>query len=277
MTDFHAALAQRWSTANTLLCVGLDPDPSRFPAHLRERDDALFEFCRAIVDATADLVCAFKPQIAYFSACRAEDQLEALITHLHTHHPGVPVILDAKRGDIGATSEQYAREAFERYRADAVTLQPYQGIDAIAPYLAYPGRGAFVLCRTSNAGGDALQMLELGLGERLYEHVARLAAQQWNSSGQLGLVVGATYPTELARVRALVGDMPLLVPGVGAQGADVQATVTAGQNAVGTGMVINSSRAILYASQGEDFAQHARAVALSTRDQINAFRSTGTR
>ncbi len=273
MNNFLTSLSQRWSTANSLLCVGLDPDPSRFPAHLRERDDAPFEFCRHIVDATADLVCAFKPQIAYFSACRAEDQLEALIAHIHAHHPGVPVILDAKRGDIGSTSEQYAREAFERYNADAVTLQPYQGIDAIAPYLAYPGRGAFVLCRTSNAGGDALQMLDVGKGERLYERVAQLAAQQWNSSGQLGLVVGATYPTELARVRALVGDMPLLVPGVGAQGGDVQATVKAGQTAAGAGMVINSSRAILYASQGEDFAQRAHAVALSTRDQINAFRS----
>ena len=273
MTDFRATLSQRWATANTLLCVGLDPDATRLPVHLRERDDALFEFCRQIVDATADLVCAFKPQIAYFAACRAEDQLEALIAHIHTRHPGVPVILDAKRGDIGSTSEQYAREAFERYNADAVTLQPYQGMDAIAPYLAYPGRGAFVLCRTSNSGGDALQMLPVSPTERLYEHVARLAAEQWNRSGQLGLVVGATYPAELARVRALVGDMPLLVPGIGAQGGDVQATVSAGKDSCGAGMVINSSRAVLYASPAEDFAQRARAVALETRDQINAFRS----
>lgn len=284
MNDFRSTLSHRWRSAQSLLCVGLDPDLNRLPAHLKGRDDAFLVFCRQIVDATADLVCAFKPQIAYFAAQRAEDQLEALIAHIHEKHPGVPVILDAKRGDIGSTSEQYAREAFERYQADAVTVQPYQGLDAIAPYLNYAGRGVFVLCRTSNSGGDELQMLEV-VGtkhqeddtERLYERVARIAAQQWNRNGQLGLVVGATYPAELARVRALVGDMPLLVPGIGAQGGDVQATVTAGQITVGTdtgaGMAINSSRAILYAGSGEDFAEHARAAALKTRNQINAFRA----
>lgn len=281
MTTFLTTLTQRWTHAQTLLCVGLDPDPSRFPAHLRGRDDALFEFCRQIVDATADLVCAFKPQIAYFAAQRAEDELESLITHIHRQHPGVPVILDAKRGDIGATSEQYAREAFERYAADAVTVQPYQGLDAIDPYCAYPDRGVFVLCRTSNSGADALQMLTVGAHgehpqEHLYERVARLAASQWNRSGQLGLVAGATYPTELARVRALVGDMPLLVPGIGAQGGDIQATVQAGQTRNGAGMVINSSRAILYAGSGEDFAQAARTAAQTTREQINRFRAQAT-
>jgi orotidine-5'-phosphate decarboxylase len=271
---FIDKLAARWNTADTLLAVGLDPDPTRFPAHLRSRDDAIFAFCRAIVDATADLVCAFKPQIAYFAATRAEDELESLIAHIKAHHADVPVILDAKRGDMGSTSEQYAREVFERYDADAVTLQPYQGVDAIAPYLAYPGRGAFILCRTSNPGGDALQMLDVG-GERLYERVARLASGQWNANGQLGLVVGATYPAELARVRAIVGDMPLLVPGIGAQGGDVQAAVLAGQTGIGTGMVINSSRAILHAGHGEDFANVARAAAQRTRDEINRFRARG--
>ncbi|HRK56596.1 MAG TPA: orotidine-5'-phosphate decarboxylase [Burkholderiaceae bacterium] len=273
MAHFLSKLQQRWSQAHSLLCIGLDPDPTRFPAALRDRDDALFAFCKDIIDATADLVCAFKPQIAYFAACRAEDQLEALIAHIHHHHPSIPVILDAKRGDIGATSEQYAREAFERYGADAVTVQPYQGMDAIEPYLAYGDRGVFVLCRTSNAGGDALQMLPIGAdGERLFEHLARLAANEWNRNGQLGLVVGATYPAELARVRALVGPMPLLVPGIGAQGGDIQATVQAGQTKLGTGMIINSSRAILYASQDDDFAQAARHIAQQTRDQINAYR-----
>ncbi len=271
---FTDKLATRWQQSNSLLCVGLDPDTTRLPAHLRERDDAIFEFCRAIADATADLVCAFKPQIAYFAAARAEDQLESLIAHLRAQHPNVPVILDAKRGDIGATSEQYAREAFERYGADAVTLQPYQGLDAIAPFLAYAGRGVLVLCRTSNPGGDALQMLDVG-GERLFERVARLASGEWNATGQLGLVVGATYPAELARVRELVGDMPLLVPGIGAQGGDVQAAVHAGQTRAGAGMVINSSRAILYASHGEDFAQAARAAALAMRDEINRWRRRG--
>jgi len=268
---FTEMLQERWRVADSLLCVGLDPDPTRFPAHLRTADDSIFEFCRAIVDATADLVCAFKPQIAYFASQRAEDQLETLIAHIRRQHPAVPVILDAKRGDIGSTAEHYAREAFERYGAHAVTLSPYMGFDSIQPYLAYADRGAFLLCRTSNAGGADLQMLEVG-GERLYEKLARLAATEWNSNGQLGLVVGATYPSELARVRALVGNLPLLVPGIGAQGGDIDASVRAGQTVTGDGIVINSSRAILYAGHGEDFAAQARAVAQRTRDEINRHR-----
>ena len=268
MATFLDRLRARWRSADTLLCVGFDPDLARLPAALRERDDAIFAFCRAIADATADLACAFKPQIAYFASARAEDQLEGLIAHLKRMHPQVPVILDAKRGDIGATAEHYAREAFERYGADAVTLSPFMGRDSIEPYLAYGDRGAFLLCRTSNPGGDDLQMLDTG-GERLYERVARLAAGAWNRNGQLGLVVGATYPSELARVRALAPDLPLLVPGIGAQGGDIDATVAAGRDAQGAGMLINSSRAILYASSGEDYAQAARAVALQTRDAIN--------
>lgn len=268
---FIEKLSARWRTADTLLCVGLDPDPTRFPAGLRDRDDAIFAFCCAIADATADLACAFKPQIAYFASQRAEDQLESTIAYLRRKHPQVPVILDAKRGDIGATAEHYAREAFERYNADAVTLSPFMGFDSIAPYLAYADRGAFLLCRTSNAGGNELQMLDTG-GERLFERIARLAAGGWNRSGQLGLVVGATYPAELARVRHLATGLPLLVPGIGAQGGDVMASVEAGQTADGTGMVINSSRAILYASAGEDFAAAARSAAERTRDEINRFR-----
>ena len=271
MTAFSEKLAQRWSQADTLLCVGLDPDLTRFPAHLRARDDAIYAFCCAIVDATAAFACAFKPQIAYFAAARAEDQLESLIAHCRRAHPHVPVILDAKRGDIGSTAEQYAREAFERYGADAVTLSPFMGFDSIEPYLAYAGRGAFLLCRTSNAGGKDLQMLDVG-GEKLFERIARLAESTWNRNGQLGLVVGATYPAELARVRALAPSLPLLVPGIGAQGGDVQASVQAGCDSQRAGMVINSSRAILYASSGEDFAQAAATVARRTRDEINRFR-----
>jgi len=269
--NFIDLLAARWRSADTLLCVGLDPDPARFPAHLRDRPDAILEFCCAIVDATADLACAFKPQIAYFASMRAEDQLERLIAHIRARHPEVPVILDAKRGDIGSTAEHYAREAFERYAAHAVTLSPYMGFDSIEPYLAYPDRGAFLLCRTSNTGGNDLQMLDVG-GERVFERVARLTASAWNRNGQLGLVVGATFPGELARVRALVGELPLLVPGIGAQGGDVEASVQAGQTTGGAGMVVNSSRAILYAGQGEDFADRARAVAQATRDEINRYR-----
>jgi len=269
--NFIDMLNARWHGADTLLCVGLDPDPARFPAHLRTRPDAIFDFCRAIVDATADLACAFKPQIAYFASMRAEDQLERLVAHIRARHPEVPVILDAKRGDIGSTAEHYAREAFERYAAHAVTLSPYMGFDSIEPYLAYPDRGAFLLCRTSNAGGNDLQMLDVG-GERVFERVARLTASAWNRNGQLGLVVGATFPGELARVRSLVGELPLLVPGIGAQGGDVEASVKAGQTTRGVGMVVNSSRAILYAGKDEDFADRARAVAQATRDEINRYR-----
>jgi orotidine-5'-phosphate decarboxylase len=268
---FIQQLAAAWQKNNSLLCVGLDPDPSKFPEHLRGREDAIFGFCADIVDATADLVCAFKPQIAYFAARRAEDQLEALIAHIHEKHPGIPVILDAKRGDIGSTAQQYAVEAFERYKADAVTVNPYMGRDSVEPYLDYANKGVILLCRTSNPGGSDLQFLETN-GEKLYERVARLAAHEWNTSGQISLVVGATFPAEIARVRAIVGDMPLLVPGIGAQGGDIEATVKAGRTANSTGLMINSSRAILYAGKDEGFAAAAHQVARETRDSINQYR-----
>ena len=274
---FIAKLSAAWTANNSLLCVGLDPDIARFPAHLRDRPDAIFAFCKEIIDATADTACAFKPQIAYFAALAAEEQLQAICTYLRDTYPQIPLVLDAKRGDIGATAEQYAREAFERYGADAVTVNPYMGADSIAPYLEWKDRGAIVLCRTSNPGGSDLQFLNAD-GVPLYQHVARLVADKWNTNGQCGLVVGATFPAELAKVREIVGDMPLLVPGIGAQGGDVQATVQAGRTAAGTGMMINSSRAILYAKPnekaGENFAQAARRVALQTKDEINRFRST---
>ena len=268
---FTQMLAAAWQRNNSLLCVGLDPDPAKFPAHLKGREDAILEFCTAIVDATADFVCAFKPQIAYFAARRAEDQLEALIAHIHARHPGIPVILDAKRGDIGSTAERYALEAFGRFQADAVTVNPYMGRDSLEPYLAFADKGVILLCRTSNPGGSDLQFLDVG-GEKLYERVARLAASEWNGSGQIGLVVGATFPAEIARVRALVGDMPLLVPGIGAQGGDIAATVEAGRTANATGLMINSSRAILYAGKDEDFHVAARAAAQETRAAINLYR-----
>ena len=254
-----------------MLCVGLDPDPARIPSSLGSGNNALFAFCREIVDATAAAVCAFKPQIAYFSAVGAEQVLERLISHIHNHHPGIPVILDAKRGDIGSTAERYAVEAFERYGADAVTINPYMGFDSIEPWLAWSGRGVILLCRTSNPGGSDLQALDVG-GEALYERVARLAAGAWNTNGQMGLVLGATFPAELARVRAIAGDLPMLVPGIGAQGGDVQATVSAGITADGWGMIINSSRAILYAGKDNDFAGAAQRAAERTRDEIRAAR-----
>ncbi|MGC3986459.1 MAG: orotidine-5'-phosphate decarboxylase [Pseudorhodoferax sp.] len=264
----------------SLLCVGLDPDPARFPAALRGDASRIHDFCAAIVDATADLAIAFKPQIAYFAAHRAEDQLERLVAHIRRAAPHVPVILDAKRGDIGSTAEQYAVEAFERYGADAVTLSPFMGFDSVEPYLRYQGKGAFLLCRTSNPGGDDLQNQRLAGVDgapRLYEHVARLAQGPWNRNGQLGLVVGATYPSELERVRTLAPSVPLLIPGVGAQGGDAVATVRAawrGDSAQTTGpVVVSSSRAILYASSGEDFAAAARREAQRTRDVLHAARA----
>ena len=268
--NFLPALRTRWLRSSSLLCVGLDPDLRRIPRHLGQRDDAIKTFCCAIVDATHDLVCAFKPQIAYFAAQGAEDQLEDVIDYIHLTYPDIPVILDAKRGDIGPTAENYAREVFERYRADAVTLSPYMGFDSIEPYLTYRGKGAIILCRTSNPGGSDFQSLTAN-GLPLYQQVARTVADQWNSTGQCALVVGATYPNELREVRALIGDMPLLVPGIGAQGGDIEATVLAGQTNEG-GMMINSSRAILYASLAEDFAEAARRVAIETRDAINIYR-----
>lgn len=254
----------------SMLCVGLDPDPQRFPARLQGDVSRIFDFCARIVDATADLVIAFKPQIAYFAAHGAERQLEQLMAHLRSNAPHVPVILDAKRGDIGSTAEQYAKEAFERYGADAVTLSPFMGFDSIQPYLRYEGKGAFLLCRTSNAGGDDLQAQRLASVEghpMLYEHIARLAQGEWNANGQLGLVVGATYPAEIERVRALAPTLPLLIPGVGAQGGDAAATVKAGWRPHAP-IVVNSSRAILYASSGEDFADAARREALRTRELL---------
>ncbi|MEJ7137336.1 orotidine-5'-phosphate decarboxylase [Amphibiibacter pelophylacis] len=273
--DFRHQLEQAQRQNRSLLCVGLDPEPSRLPEALRDQPDALFAFCAAIVDATADRVCAFKPQIAYFAAhSGGEAQLERLLAHIRAVAPQVPVILDAKRGDIGSTAAQYAREAFERYGADALTLSPYMGSDSISPYWDYPQRGLFLLCRTSNPGGDDLQQLPLQdaagpPGERLYERVARLAASQWDPHGQTGLVVGATYPQELARVRELAPGLPLLVPGVGAQGGDAAAVVRAGWAGPGT-LVVNASRAVIYAGSGTDFAQAARAAAQALRDELNA-------
>lgn len=277
--DFISQLSAAQSRANSLLCVGLDPEPSRFPGPWNGDARHIEAFCCAIVEACADLACAFKPQIAYFAAHRAEAQLERLIAHIRRTAPGVAVILDAKRGDIGSTAEQYAIEAFERYGADAVTLSPFMGFDSIEPYLRrYPDKGAFLLCRTSNPGGDDLQarpLADLPGQPRVFEHLASLAAGPWNRNGQLGLVVGATYPQEIERVRNLAPTLPLLIPGVGAQGGDAQATVQAGLRRHADGrtsgpIVVNSSRAVLYASAGADWAQAARVAAQRTRDQLNA-------
>jgi len=270
-TTFLDRLQHAWRDNDSLLCVGLDPEPGRLPATLTG-NDAVFEFCRAIVDATADLVCCFKPQIAHFAAQRAEGALERLIAHIHAQHPRVPVILDAKRGDIGSTAQHYATEAFDRYGADAVTLNPYLGRDSLAPFLARADKGAVILCHTSNPGAGDLQDLLVD-GRPLYQHVAMHIAEGWNENRNCVLVVGATYPQQLAEVRHIVGDaVPLLVPGVGAQGGDVAAVVYNGKNSGGTGLIISTSRAVLYASSGADFADAARRGAQKLRDEINSYR-----
>ena len=274
MSGFIQALSKAWRQNDSLVCVGLDPEIERFPRHLAGQGSPIFQFNKAIIDATADLVCAYKPQFAHYAAYEAEDQLERTIEYIHRSHPDVPVILDSKRGDVGNTAERYAIEAFERYGADAVTVNPYLGGDSLEPYLRRADKGVIILCRTSNPGARDLQELKVG-EHALYQVVAQLAAQRWNSRGNCLLVVGATYPEELAQVRALVGDMALLVPGVGAQGADVAQAVRSGQTADGTGLIISSSRAILYASQGEDFASAARAATEKLRGEINASRTRG--
>jgi orotidine-5'-phosphate decarboxylase len=278
--NFTDQLAHAQRQNDSLLCVGLDPEPSRFPGAWKGQPDRIYDFCAAIVDATKDLVCAFKPQIAYFAAHRAEDQLERLMAHMRRVAPLVPVILDAKRGDIGSTAEQYAHEAFDRYQADAVTLSPFMGFDTMQPFLKYPGKGVILLCRTSNPGGSDLQNLRLAdvAGQpRVYEHIAAQAQGPWNTNGQMGLVVGATFPEEIARVRELAPTLPLLIPGVGAQGGDAVATVKAGLRTDAGGaitgtVIVNSSRAVLYASSGDDFASAARQVAQATRLALNAAR-----
>ena len=266
---FHSKLQNAWGLTGSMLCVGLDPDPARIPQSVQGRPLSIFRFCRAIVDATASVACAFKPQIAYFASQSAEPQLEALCAYIRDQYPNHVLILDAKRGDIGSTAEHYAQEAFVRYGADAVTVNPYLGTDSVEPFLRHEGKGVIILCRTSNPGGDDFQSLLVD-GQPFYVHVAQKVAHDWSKMGECGLVVGATYPTELSIVRAIVGDLPILVPGVGAQGGDIAATVRSGQTTAGAGLIISSSRAILYASGGEHFATAARAIAQATRDEIRA-------
>jgi len=268
---FIQTLHQRWHTANTLLCVGLDPEPDKFPAHIKSGFDPIFTFCRNIIDATAEYACAFKPQIAHFAALGAEDALTRLITHIHTHHPDIPVILDAKRGDIGSTAEYYAREAFDRYQADAVTLNPYLGRDSVQPFLERKDKGVILLCRTSNPGAGDLQDLTVE-GRPLYQHLAQMVAEHWNTHNNCALVVGATWPEQLREIRAIIGEMPLLVPGVGAQGGDAQAVVQNAKTTDGTGLIVSASRSILYASGGDDYAHAAASAARTLRDTLNAAR-----
>jgi orotidine-5'-phosphate decarboxylase len=270
--SFSQKLAAAWKAGNSLVCVGLDPEPKKFPDRFRDAPGGIFEFNKAIIDATRDLVCAYKPQFAHYAAHAAENQLEHTIDYIKAKAPNAIVILDSKRGDIGSTAEQYAQEAFERYGADAVTVNPYLGRDSVEPFLKHADKGVIILCRTSNAGARDLQDLNVGPGKKLFHHVAETVAKEWNSAGNCMLVVGATYPEELADIRSRVGDLPFLVPGVGAQGGDVAKVMAAGKTNGSTGLVISSSRAILYASSGDNFAEAARKATQELRDSINAHR-----
>ncbi|MBS0575318.1 MAG: orotidine-5'-phosphate decarboxylase [Proteobacteria bacterium] len=274
--NFIQLLRRRWSDSSSLVCVGLDPEPARFPGPMQGDAQATFDFCRAIIDATAEHVCCFKPQIAHFAALGAEETLQRLIAHIRDAHPGVPVILDAKRGDIGSTAQNYAIEAFDRFAADAVTANPYLGRDSVQPLLDRADKGVVILCRTSNPGSGDFQDLDVtddrGRQRPLYQHVAETIARDWNGHGNCALVVGATWPAQLREVRAIVGEMPLLIPGIGAQGGDVEAVLRNGKTGDGTGLIVSSSRAILYAGKGEGFAAAAAAAARDLRDTINRFR-----
>lgn len=267
MSQFYQSLEQSWRQKRSFVCVGLDPDLRKLPAVLQDADMPILQFNQAIIDATADHVCAYKPQIAYYAAVGAEDQLEQTIQYIKRHYPDIPVILDAKRNDIGATAQMYAIEAFDRYMADAVTVNPYMGGDTIHPFTEYADRGVVVLCRTSNPGSGDLQALSTDAG-LLYETVARRAAQDWNKNNNVALVVGATYPEVLTEVREIVGDMPLLVPGIGAQGGDLQRVIQCGLNSNNEGLLINVSRSVIYASDGEDYAEAASAEVERLNQQI---------
>jgi orotidine-5'-phosphate decarboxylase len=271
MTTFIERLRSVWTQNDSLVCVGLDPETERLPEAIAAEASPIFQFNKAIIDATADLVCAYKPQFAHYAAYEAEDQLERTIEYIHRTYPAIPVILDSKRGDVGNTAERYALEAFERYGADAVTVNPYLGGDSLEPFLAHENKGVVILCRTSNPGARDVQDLQVG-SRRLYHAIAEMVAQRWNTRGNCMLVVGATYPRELAEIREIAGDIPFLVPGVGAQGGDVAQAVQNGRTRDGTGLVISSSRAILYASAGPDFATAARKATATLRDQINVSR-----
>jgi len=270
MNKFIKKLYNSQHLNNSLICVGLDPNLDK----INKIEGNLLTWLKNIVDAVADKVCAFKPQIAYFSAISAENELQQIIAYIHDKYPSIPVILDAKRGDIGTTAAQYAKEAFEVYRADAVTLNPYMGHDTLQPFLDNSDKGVVVLCKTSNSGSDEFQNLILENGQALYQQVAQNAAHKWNTNNNVLLVVGATYPEELAKIRSIVGEMPLLIPGIGAQGGDVAATLKAGLNSdpKKSGLIISSSRGIIYAGKKpDDYSQKASEACAHLNKQINNY------
>jgi orotidine-5'-phosphate decarboxylase len=267
--NFMKALRDSSTKNNSQLCVGLDPDMAKFPSHLQGDIKHIFAFNKAIIDATADCVCCYKPQIAYYAAVGAEDELKMSIDYIHKTYPGIPVILDAKRNDIGSTADMYAREAFTRYEADALTVNPYMGSDTLESFLKFKDKGVVVLCKTSNPGSADFQNLLIN-GKPLYQIVAEKAQNEWNKNGNVCIVVGATHPDEMNIIRAAAPNVTFLVPGIGAQGGDIISVMKNGSDASGGGLIINSSRAIIHADSSSDFAQKARDAAIKQRDAINA-------
>ena len=268
---FINKLKKAWEVNNSLVCVGLDPDLTKLPECLKDEEYPIFEFNKQIIDATHDLVCSYKPQVAYYAGQDAEDELQMTIDYIRETYPQIPIIFDSKRGDIGSTASMYAKEAFERYNADSVTVNPYMGTDTLKPFLDYADRGVIALCRTSNPSGDEIQNLDAS-GITIYKRVAEYAVEKWNYNKNILLVVGATYPEELGQIREICPDIPFLVPGIGAQGGDVEAVLKVGQTADGAGLIINSSRGIIYAGSGADFARESRKATIELRDLINQYR-----
>lgn len=258
---------------NSLLCVGLDPMMERIPAHIKNQEYPLFAFNKAIIDATYDLVCSFKPNSAFYEQFGASgiDQLKMTFDYIHEHHPEIVTILDAKRADIGNTNHGYATFAFQYLNADGITLHPYFGGEALKPFIDWEDKGCIIMCRNSNVDSGEFQNMMID-GKELYRYIAEHFSTRWNYNRNILLVVGATYPEELAEVRRIVGDMTMLVPGVGAQGGDVERTMRAGLNSNRAGLIINSSRAIIYAGGDEDFANRAREEAIKLRDELNRYR-----
>ncbi len=269
--SFAEQVAAASKRNQSLLCIGLDPDIDKFPDSVLREEYPIFAFNRAIIEATHDVVCAYKPQIAFYAAQRAENQLEMTIEFIKEHFSHIPVILDAKRGDVGSTAAQYALEAFDRYQVDAVTVNPYLGFDSLQPFLEYKDKGVIVLCHTSNKGAQDIQELHVN-DQFLYEKIAMLAATHWNEHNNIALVIGGTYPEALSKIREIIGDMLMLVPGVGAQGANIKDVVTHGKTGQGGGLIISASRSILYASHKSDFAKDSRTAALVLRDEMNQYR-----
>lgn len=272
--SFQSRLGVISKKHDSLLCIGLDSDVSKLPKHLEGLENAQFAFNKAMIDATHDLVCAYKPNDAFYEAYGVKGMVQLKLTVEYIRHvdPEIQIIFDAKRADIGSSNMGYVRYAFTELGVDAITVHPYLGREALQPFLDQKEKGIIVLCKTSNSGAGEFQDL-LAEGKPLYRIVAEHIANQWNQNDNCGVVVGATYPQELAEVRRIVGDMPILIPGIGAQGGEVERTVRAGVDETGGNAIINAGRSIIFASAGEDFTEKAREEAKNLKDEINKYRS----